>query len=86
MKGKPVKFIYIASTEYDDVEHSTQWLKEKGINGEALFVDERDWTALKGLFNFTGTPALVLIGRDGFVHDASHDVNALEKEIEELLK
>ena len=86
MKGKPVKFIYIASTEYDNVEHSTQWLKEKGINGEALFVDERDWTALKGLFNFTGTPALVLIGRDGFVHDASHDVNALEKEIEELLK
>ena len=86
MKGKPVKFIYIASTEYDDVEHSTQWLKEKGINGEALFVDERDWTALKGLFNFTGTPALVLIGRDGFVHDASHDVNALEKKIEELLK
>ena len=86
MKGKPVKFIYIASTEYDDLEHSTQWLKEKGINGEALFVDERDWTALKGLFNFTGTPALVLIGRDGFVHDASHDVNALEKEIEELLK
>ena len=86
MKGKPVKFIYIASTEYDDVEHSTQWLKEKGINGEALFVDERDWTALKGLFNFTGTPALVLIGRDGFVHSASHDVNALEKEIEELLK
>ena len=86
MKGKPVKFIYIASTEYDDVEHSTQWLKEKAINGEALFVDERDWTALKGLFNFTGTPALVLIGRDGFVHDASHDVNALEKEIEELLK
>ena len=86
MKGKPVKFIYIASTEYDDVEHSTQWLKEKGINGEALFVDERDWTALKGLFNFTGTPAHVLIGRDGFVHDASHDVNALEKEIEELLK
>ena len=86
MKGKPVKFIYIASTEYDDLEHSTQWLKEKGINGEALFVDERDWTALKGLFNFTGTPALVLIGRDGFVHSASHDVNALEKEIEELLK
>ena len=86
MKGKPVKFIYIASTEYDDLEHSTQWLKEKGINGEALFVDERDWTALKGLFNFTGTPARVLIGRDGFVHDASHDVNALEKEIEELLK
>ena len=86
MKGKPVKFIYIASIEYDNVEHSTQWLKEKGINGEALFVDERDWTALKGLFNFTGTPALVLIGRDGFVHDASHDVNALEKEIEELLK
>ena len=86
MKGKPVKFIYIASTEYDNVEHSTQWLKEKGINGEALFVDERDWTALKGLFNFTGTPALVLIGRDGFVHSASHDVNALEKEIEELLK
>ena len=86
MKGKPVKFIYIASTEYDDLEHSTQWLKEKGINGEALFVDERDWTALKGLFNFTGTPALVLIGRDGFVHSASHDVSALEKEIEELLK
>lgn len=86
MKGKPVKFIYIASTEYDDVEHSTQWLKEKGINGEALFVDERDWSTLKGLFNFTGTPALVLIGRDGFVHDASHDVNALEEEIEELLK
>ena len=86
MKGKPVKFIYIASTEYDDVEHSTQWLKEKGINGEALFVDERDWTAFKGVFNFTGTPALVLIGRDGFVHEASHDVNALEKKIEELLK
>ena len=86
MKGKLVKFIYIASTEYDDIEHSTQWLKEKGINGEALFVDERDWTALKGLFNFTGTPALVLIGRNGFVHSASHDVNALEKEIEELLK
>ena len=86
MKGKPVKFIYIASTEYDDVEHSTQWMKEKGINGEALFIDERDWTALKGLFNFTGTPALVLIGRDGFIHAASHDVNALEKEIEELLK
>ena len=86
MKGKPVKFIYIASTEYDDVEHSTQWLKEKGINGEALFVDERDWTAFKGVFNFTGTPALVLIGRDGFVHEASYDVNALEKEIEELLK
>lgn len=86
MKGKPVKFIYIASTEYDDVEHSTQWLKEKGINGEALFVDERDWTALKGLFNFTGTPALVLIDTNGFVHEASHDVNALEKEIEELLK
>ena len=86
MKGKPVKFIYIASTEYDNVEHSTQWLKEKGINGEALFVDERDWTAFKGVFNFTGTPALVLIGRDGFVHEASHDVNALEKKIEELLK
>ena len=86
MKGKPVKFIYIASTEYDDVEHSTQWLKEKSINGEALFVDERDWTAFKGVFNFTGTPALVLIGRDGFVHEASHDVNALEKKIEELLK
>ena len=86
MKGKPVKFIYIASTEYDDVEHSTQWLKEKGINGEALFVDERDWTAFKGVFNFTGTPTLVLIGRDGFVHEASHDVNALEKKIEELLK
>ena len=86
MKGKPVKFIYIASTEYDDVEHSTQWLKEKGINCEALFVDERDWTAFKGVFNFTGTPALVLIGRDGFVHEASHDVNALEKKIEELLK
>lgn len=86
MKGKPVKFIYIASTEYDDVEHSTQWLKEKGINGEALFVDERDWTAFKGVFNFTGTPALVLIDTNGFVHEASHDVNALEKEIEELLK
>ena len=86
MKGKPVKFIYIASTEYDDVEHSTQWLKEKGINGEALFVDERDWTAFKGIFNFTGTPALVLIDTNGFVHEASHDVNALEKEIEELLK
>lgn len=86
MKGKPVKFIYIASTEYDDVEHSTQWLKEKGINGEALFVDERDWTAFKGVFNFTGTPALVLIDTNGFVHEASYDVNALEKEIEELLK
>ena len=86
MKGKPVKFIYIASTEYDDVEHSTQWMREKGINGEALFIDERDWTALKGLFNFTGTPALVLIDTNGFVHSASHDVNALEKEIEELLK
>ena len=86
MKGKPVKFIYIASTEYDDVEHSTQWLKEKGINGEALFVDERDWTAFKGVFNFTGTPALVLIDTNGFVHEASHDVNALEKKIEELLK
>ena len=86
MKGKPVKFIYIASTEYDDVEHSTQWLKEKGINGEALFVDERDWTAFKGVFNFTGTPALVLIDTNGFVHEASYDVNALEKKIEELLK
>ena len=86
LKGKPVKFIYIASTEYDDVEHSTQWMREKGINGEALFIDERDWAALKGLFNFTGTPHCVVVDSRGFVHEVEYwDIEKVKKKIAELI-
>lgn len=85
-KGKPVKFLYIASTENDDPVTARTWMSEKEIEGEALFITPNDWAALMGFLNFSATPSTFLIDTDGNVDNKHYTIPDLEKRIEELLK
>ena len=85
-KGKPVKFLYIASTENDDPVTARTWMSEKEIEGEALFITPNDWAALMGFMNFSATPSTFLIDTDGNVDNRHYTIPDLEKRIEELLK
>ncbi len=85
-KGKPVKFLYIASTENDDPVTARAWMSEKVIEGEALFITPNDWAALMGFLNFSATPSTFLIDTDGNVDNRHYTIPDLEKRIEELLK
>ena len=85
-KGKPVKFLYIASTENDDPVTARTWMSEKVIEGEALFITPNDWAALMGFLNFSATPSTFLIDTDGNVDNKHYTIPDLEKRIEELLK
>ncbi len=85
-KGKPVKFLYIASTENDDPVTARAWMSEKVIEGEVLFITPNDWAALMGFLNFSATPSTFLIDTDGNVDNKHYTIPDLEKRIEELLK
>lgn len=85
-KGKPVKFLYIASTENDDPVTARTWMSEKEIEGEALFITPNDWAALMGFLNFSATPSTFLIDTDGNFDNKHYTIPDLEKRIEELLK
>ena len=85
-KGKPVKFLYIASTENDDPVTARAWMSEKVIEGEVLFITPNDWAALMGFLNFSATPSTFLIDTEGNVDNKHYTITDLEKRIEELLK
>lgn len=40
--------------------------------GEHIFVSDDDWNRLRGIFNFSGIPFGVLIGKDGKVIKTKH--------------
>lgn len=57
---------------HDGMEACKKWLRKEGIKGEHIFVSDDDWNRLRGIFNFSGIPFGVLIGKDGKVIKTKH--------------
>lgn len=66
LADKPFKALYIANAE-EGIDECKKWLKKEDIKGEHIFVAGDDWKRLSGLFNFSGIPHGVLVGKDGKV-------------------
>lgn len=66
LSGEPFRALYIADAS-EDRAACEKWLSENGIGGEHIFISGDDWKRLAGLFDFSGIPYGVLIGKDGRV-------------------
>lgn len=72
LADKPFKALYVA--KIDEMEACKKWLRNEEIKGEHIFVTGDDWTRLFGLFNITGTPHGVLVGKDGKVINPNYRI------------
>ncbi len=66
LAARPFKALYIANAE-EGMDECKKWLNKEDIKGEHIFVSGDDWKRLCGLFNFSGIPHGVLVGKDGKV-------------------
>ena len=71
LSNRPFNALYIADGD-DGMEACKKWLRNEGIKGEHIFVSDDDWNRLRGIFNFSGIPFGVLIGKDGKVIKTKH--------------
>ena len=67
LSGEPVRFLYICEEAASPREAAEKWMAEKSIKGEHIYISSDDWNRLSHLFEFSGIPHAVLIGRDGKV-------------------
>ena len=67
LSGEPVRFLYICEEAASPREAAEKWMAEKSIKGEHIYIGSDDWNRLSHLFEFSGIPHAVLIGRDGKV-------------------
>lgn len=67
LSGEPVRFLYICEEATSPREVAEKWMTEKSIKGEHIYISSDDWNRLSHLFEFSGIPHAVLIGRDGKV-------------------
>lgn len=67
LSGEPVRFLYICDEKTSPRKLAEQWMKGQSINGEHIYLTVDDWNRLSHLFEFSGIPHAVLIGRDGKV-------------------
>jgi len=86
LADKPFKALYIANAE-DGLDACKRWLRNEEIKGEHIFVTGDDWKRLCGLFNISGIPHGVLIGKDGRIINPNYHFNldnhALKKALAE---
>lgn len=86
LADRPFRALYIANSE-EGLEACKKWLRNEEIKGEHIFVTGDDWKRLCGLFNISGIPHGVLIGKDGrIINPAYHfsiDDPQLKKALEE---
>lgn len=67
LSNEPVRFLYICEEAASPRKESEKWMTEKSIKGEHIYISSDDWNRLTHLFEFSGIPHAVLIGRDGKV-------------------
>lgn len=67
LSGEPVRFLYICEEATSPREAAEKWMTEKSIKGEHIYISSDDWNRLSHLFEFSGIPHAVLIGRNGKV-------------------
>ena len=67
LSGEPVRFLYICEEATSPREAAEKWMTEKSIKGEHIYISSDDWNRLSHLFEFSGIPHAVLVGRDGKV-------------------
>lgn len=72
LADQPFKALYIANAD-EGMEECKKWLRKEGIKGEHIFVSGDDWKRLQSLFNFSGIPFGVLVGKDGKVIKTHYD-------------
>lgn len=83
LADKPFRALYIANAD-EGLDECKKWLRKEEIKGEHIFVSNDDWHRLRGLFNFSGIPFGVLIGKDGkvlkthYYVSSPNEVNLLE--------
>lgn len=64
LSDQPFRALYIANGD-EGLKACKKWLRNEEIKGEHIFVSDDDWKRLCGLFNISGIPHGVLIGKDG---------------------
>ena len=67
LSNEPVRFLYICEEAASPRKEAEKWMTEKSIKGEHIYISSDDWNRLTHLFEFSGIPHAVLIGRDGKV-------------------
>ena len=67
LSNEPVRFLYICEEAASPRKEAEKWMTEKSIRGEHIYISSDDWNRLTHLFEFSGIPHAVLIGRDGKV-------------------
>lgn len=67
LSDEPVRFLYICEEAASPRKEAEKWMTEKSIKGEHIYISSDDWNRLTHLFEFSGIPHAVLIGRDGKV-------------------
>lgn len=67
LSNEPVRFLYICDERTSPRKAAEQWMTEKSIKGEHIYISSDDWNRLTHLFEFSAIPHAVLIGRDGKV-------------------
>lgn len=78
-------FKYLFITGYEDSAGKAydDFVAENLEGEECLMLPQADFNRLRDLFNFSGIPHYVMIGRDGRVLNDNYDVRNLRKDLEE---
>lgn len=72
LANQPFKILYIANAA-KNIEGCKRWLQKEAIKGEHIFISDDNWKRMEALFNFTGIPRGVLIGKDGRIIKNGHE-------------
>lgn len=67
LSGEPVRFLYICEEKTSPRKLAEQWMKEQSIKGEHIYLTVDEWNRLAQMFEISGIPHAVLVGRDGKV-------------------
>lgn len=84
LADQPFRALYIANAE-EGLEACKKWLRNEEIKGEHIFVTGDDWMRLCGLFNISGIPHGVLIGKDGSIINPDYHFSSEDESLKKAL-